>query len=356
MGDIMQVDMHYYGTYAMARAAGITEEDASVIAYASQFVDDLTRYDSGQHPDGGLLFGITTSHSPKATWIDNAADVKKDNAEQRRIWIPFHFFPGGKGESFQEKILCCKDSALVNEMLNNHLTHGATKKFSLELVGIAAHVYMDTFSHYGFSGMSSELNSVTPYSIKCTSTPCESVFSYITDKLEKTIGLAAEVGSESLGHAGAATFPDRPFLSWEIEFLTPRPDGEIKSERNNPQTYLEGCEKLHSFFCRFAEQRYPAGTVTAKKFAEIKDEVQKILAFEGNGEQRCLQWLASPLASAAPAYIPEIWEDEKRRIFEKLSVSKDGIDTHSYRFHQAAAYHRYYVLKDLLPAHGIAVY
>ena len=36
----MQVDMHYYGTYAMARAAGLTKEKAKTIATAAQFVDD----------------------------------------------------------------------------------------------------------------------------------------------------------------------------------------------------------------------------------------------------------------------------------------------------------------------------
>ena len=36
----MQKDMHYYGTYTLARTAGITPEVAEIIATASQFVDD----------------------------------------------------------------------------------------------------------------------------------------------------------------------------------------------------------------------------------------------------------------------------------------------------------------------------
>jgi len=36
----MQEDMHYYGTYAMARAAGLKAAHAKVIAYAAQYVDD----------------------------------------------------------------------------------------------------------------------------------------------------------------------------------------------------------------------------------------------------------------------------------------------------------------------------
>ena len=36
----MQLDMHFYGIYALARAAGIKPDSAYIIAYASQFVDD----------------------------------------------------------------------------------------------------------------------------------------------------------------------------------------------------------------------------------------------------------------------------------------------------------------------------
>ena len=353
----MQVDMHYYGTYAMARAAGIPKDDAEVIAYAAQFVDDSTRYDSGQNPDGGLLFGITTSHSPKQSFIDTASHVLGDDPEQRRIWVPFHFFPGGQGDSFYEKILCVKDSDLAKKMLNNHLEHGATKKFSLELIGIAAHVYMDTFSHYGFSGMSSVLNAVSPGSVECFGDSSNGLLSFVKQQWQEVEGVAAEVGSIALGHAGADTFPDCPYLRWKFSFIASRPGSEDSSERNNPDTFLEGCEKLHEFFSTFADERYKGKAVHDRKaFSEISDEVQDILSFVGDKEDRCKRWQQSSLASEAPEYIPEIWEYEKRRSFEALPMSSQGIDTHSYRFHQAAAYHRYYVLKDLLPAEGIAVY
>ena len=36
----MQIDMHFYGVYAMARAAGLDPVTAETIANASQFVDD----------------------------------------------------------------------------------------------------------------------------------------------------------------------------------------------------------------------------------------------------------------------------------------------------------------------------
>ena len=49
----MQVDMHYYGTYAMARAAGLSPADCRIIAIAAQFVDDNAGKDT-------IWFLITT--------------------------------------------------------------------------------------------------------------------------------------------------------------------------------------------------------------------------------------------------------------------------------------------------------
>ena len=48
----MQVDMHYYGTYALARAGGFGKEDSRIIATASQFVDD----NAGVWEEKELLF------------------------------------------------------------------------------------------------------------------------------------------------------------------------------------------------------------------------------------------------------------------------------------------------------------
>ena len=61
------------------------------------------------------------------------------------------------------------------------------------------------------------------------------------------------------------------------------------------------------------------------------------------------------MTAGVAAYDPEEWENDKKKFAHGIS-SRDGIATHVYRFHQGAAYHRYHVLKDMLPSHGIAVY
>jgi len=148
----MQEDMHYYATLAIALSAGINKDDAEIIAYSSQYVDDSTEANSEQHEDGGLLYGIATAHHS----ISCIAHRFIEKEEQRRVWVPFHFVPGGEGSNFEEKLICKKDSKIAQEMFNNHINVAVDKEFGLELIGIAAHAFMDSFSHYGFSGISSD--------------------------------------------------------------------------------------------------------------------------------------------------------------------------------------------------------
>lgn len=148
----MQKDMHYYGTYVMARAAGIKPEIAQVIASAAQFVDDNAAKKSVEFKDGGAVHSRATAH--------HAVHIKNiDREDQRFVWVPFHFLPGNEGSKFSEKLVCGKNSKIAQEMVNNHISRHK-EEFSDELMGIAAHVYADTFSHYGFSGISSRKNKI----------------------------------------------------------------------------------------------------------------------------------------------------------------------------------------------------
>ncbi len=45
----MQIDMHYYGVYAIARLAGLRPKAAGTIATASQYVDDAVEADIQHH-------------------------------------------------------------------------------------------------------------------------------------------------------------------------------------------------------------------------------------------------------------------------------------------------------------------
>jgi hypothetical protein len=135
----MQIDMHYYGTLAMALAAGIPKQDAEIIAYAAQFVDDSTGQDSKEHDDHGLLYAISTAYHPLQSFLDRfGTKLKQGTEEQRKIWAPFHFLPGGKGKILSEKLLCVKNSDIAREVLENNLDTAIKRNYGLELMGITA--------------------------------------------------------------------------------------------------------------------------------------------------------------------------------------------------------------------------
>ena len=127
-------------------------DNARIIATSAQFVDDNVARSHVDFRDGSRLDQETTAHHP----IDLS---NRDDRDQRRVWVPFHFIPGNEGDDCTERLKCRMDSPIVRELRDHHLTY-ADRGFGLHLLGITAHVYADTFSHYGFSGVSSRGNKV----------------------------------------------------------------------------------------------------------------------------------------------------------------------------------------------------
>ena len=186
----MQRDMHYYATYAMARLAGVPQPDAATIAQAAQWVDDQNSENIDPYPDGATVIATPTAHHPVdagvRAWIDGEAEkigldmeAIKARDDARQVWVPFHFLPAAIGSTYAERMVCGKDSEVAREMIAHYLASSLSRNgFGLHLAGIAAHVYADTFSHYGFSGYRSDKNSVNAESLK---------FSNLNDNLEKEL-------------------------------------------------------------------------------------------------------------------------------------------------------------------------
>ncbi len=60
----MRIDMHFYGVYALGRAAGIKDSIAGKIAYASQFIDDAIDDDHIVLTDNRAIVPTMTGHKP----------------------------------------------------------------------------------------------------------------------------------------------------------------------------------------------------------------------------------------------------------------------------------------------------
>ena len=366
----MQTDMHYYGTYAMARAAGLKVDDASTIAYAAQYVDDSTINNSLIHKDGGMFETIATAHTLTQA-IENSI---ADHLEQRHVWVPFHFFPGNKGKSLSERLLCVKDSPLAQEMVSNHIDEAVKHQddYGLELLGIMAHVYADTFSHDGFSGVSSRWNRVDGQSFELD-VQDEAMKAYIINKytcfinkygrtfwvrnFRNVFSTGAELSTGALGHGAVGTYPDRPYLTWRFNYEYQREDS---GWRDNKADYLLCCKKLHQAFSRYAE-KVGLGENT-RDFATIEPKIKAILALEAPMEKRIQAWkeaiesgeLFPVAAEEAVNYSSQSWQLQKAE-FRSADDSHEILKQPVYRFHQAATYHRDYSLKFLLPKHHLLV-
>lgn len=377
----MQIDMHYYATYALARAAGINPKAAKTIATSAQFVDDNTAVDSVVFEKGARIDCEATAHHP-------FSGKNLEDRDQRRVWVPFHFIPGNEGSSYTEQLKCRKDSEIVREMCEHHLGY-SDRAFALQLIGIAAHVYADTFSHYGFSGVGSRRNLVERDSIK----PIKNnegheeqieelgpeIYNYVFGKLHSFFEKRGEHGGlvdnikkfvnkdlaldGALGHGSVGTLPDRPFLAWRFEYQKRKDSVHGKTSiRNNPATFLEGCRALHDLFQRFVELRHDDyGNNDGRDFDSIESKVREILLVQAPKEGRIKAWqdgvrtgeIFEHGQEGIPEYDGNAWNEEWNNL-QSLGYKK-AMDSPIWRFYQAASLHRNYVLRDLLPKHGLIV-
>ena len=158
----MDIDMHLYGVYALARAAGIKDNTAWDIAYCSQFVDDSVEDEDVVIEDDFALLPAMTSHA--------ALDLKNaERGDQWKVWLPFHFLPGNEPENgtFLQRLTCRKNSKVAQKMVADALDE-KNRRLWPHLIGVTAHVYADTFAHYGFVGIGSSANKVKTASVKST--------------------------------------------------------------------------------------------------------------------------------------------------------------------------------------------
>ncbi|MEF9425775.1 MAG: hypothetical protein L0956_00840 [Candidatus Mariimomonas ferrooxydans] len=378
----MQLDMHYYGVFALARAAGLKEEHAKTIATASQFVDDNVEKELIEFQDAARFRVQVTGH--------HAINIKNiDLDDQRQVWVPFHFLPGNEGDSYTEKLICRKNSMLGRDMVDYYVRM-YDESFIVELIGVAAHVYADTFSHFGFSGVSSRRNLVNQkpdkliydkkldaemkkyikkkilkfaekYGAEQALPNVKSWFSFTVrragDLIEKAQGLFRE---GALGHAGAYTLPDRPYLEWEYSTEYP---SEVKVERNNPKDFLEGCEALYNMFVRLAEKRGDLSADDRKDFEDIKGDISNLLNKQASMEDRIKAWQTAvkdgKIYRNGPSSIPDYdktrWHTNREGL-KYLDNSSAAIGEEVFRFYQAASFHRNYVLRILLPKHNLVVH
>jgi len=357
----VQLDFHYYATYAITHCAGFSVEAAKTLATAAQFVDDNAAKKFTDFDDGSSLDVEATAH--------HAVDVNNlDQPDQRNVWVPFHFLPAGEGATFTEQLICQKDSKIAQAMRDHHIGQ-ADKTYYLHLLGIMAHVYGDTFSHYGFSGVSSRWNRIVNDTLQ-HETKDPRICGHIAQQAKKfrhkhgnglfaniRACLQAHIAEETgaLGHGPVLTYPDRPYLKWSFQYE--RSPNMVR--RNNQETFLEYCKILHEKLQVVVDTHEAFACPEARKsWDEIEGTVCDVIAFEGEMDERINAWQVAAqnglFNSKAPIPPYEDWNEQFQKL-DSLPSASEIYGSDLYRFYQAASYHRWHVLRLLLPSQGIVV-
>jgi hypothetical protein len=368
----MDIDMHYYGTYALARAAGLASDVALLIATAAEFVDDSTDTQVVVNPQGARFRGESTAHHPTDFAPNNDPD------DQLSVWVPFHFVPGNVGATQSQKLVCQKNSQIAQDMVAHHLELCETA-FGIEMIGVTAHVYADTFAHYGFSGVSSRVNRVQFGTINLVNgdpilPKVDRFFGKFgiqggmlrnfRDSVATLVSNVAEDTTGALGHGSVATFPDQPYLEWSYEYeLSNLQSGPAKVQRQNANDYMEAAEALYNLFRKFADNRKDCqddkGPV---EFDTIKQTVRQIVTLGADRDGRIAAWLKAlqdgKLSKQADTnvqvYDHQPWRNQMNML-AGLPQPQDASSFGVYHFNQAAALHKHYMLRELLPKNGILV-
>lgn len=144
----MNIDYYYGGS----RIAGLSQSDAQTVAHACQYVDDETVRRILVFEDGQTYERFATAQS--------MLDYRNlQSEEDKLIWAPFHFLPGGAGDALHEKVVCTPNSDIAKDMVR-HAIRKKNATNALHRLGITLHVYVDTCAHQRLTGTKSPHNHI----------------------------------------------------------------------------------------------------------------------------------------------------------------------------------------------------
>jgi hypothetical protein len=205
----MDIEFHYYITYLVARRAGFSPDDAYCIGYASQYTDDnSTLYDISE----GTADAYTND-------ISQTLNILKPREDLMRIYPAFHFMPGtasevSNGPARRDDGLTHQLNTIPDNANARTLLKAALDTNDLYRIGIATHMFVDTFAHQNFTGSFSEFNFVHAGIMEAAIPP--------------------------IGHAHALHKPDIPGLLWQDNRLT----GSYV-DVNNKERFLTAARRLY---------------------------------------------------------------------------------------------------------------
>jgi len=341
----VQIDFHYNTIRVLIEKAGFSSEEAQIIAYASQFVDDAVNHEE-MNINGKL--DILHKRFTKKTFnpvctahkgLQLLKGFKKD--VQNKIYIPFHFLPDlelikNENDSFiVEPNGKLAKKIVLNAKTELSKTTGEERIMNLIRLGIALHTYSDTWTHQDFSGRhSSNENDIDDIEILKNNN--WEKLSFI-NRLEYN-------ALPDIGHAEAENLPDLSHLKWRYRKIS---TNKI-TERNNTEIFLDAAENIFNIFNGLNKQT---------NLKDIKEKLSECFSFEANSVDNKFKKFQKIFPEIGFYYDVKQWHNEALNVVEPKNIitkiKKDkpnyvlGSDKKWFYFHLAALEQREYVM-DLL--------
>lgn len=256
----MQEDFHYYCMAVVARAAGLTPQDALTLAYASQYVDDAT--ESKPLRIEGLFFDPTRTRY---------FGLKTFNwSIQKKVYIPFHFLPPTPIRS-KDDLFVVKSDSDFSKILIKEAFKEPDDKLRLYRLAVAFHTYADTYAHQDFSGRRHRENLVRNIEI-------------YQDGQWKGLGFkrAFYRFGPFIGHAEAGSLPDISYLRWRYkQRLT---GNEI--ERDNPTFFMECAYNIY----KMLRSKWKGEKIKKIAWKKIESDMLSCFSLVGSEKLRDTKW------------------------------------------------------------------
>ena len=342
----MQEDFHFYTIYTLARAAGLDPKEAGKVAYSSQYTDDSVEEDEiFFENDDDSFEPVLTAHRLLNPSVLTERTCKK-------VWVPFHFVPGNEGYNSDEKMLTRRNGNLISKIIDNFFHPPLPLPYNLHLLGIILHALADTWSHENFMGMVHEMNDISELKI--------------IGKKGDFIQALIEKAAPKLGHAQAESVPDKPYLQWEYRNY----NGDI-IRQNNLERCLDAARSCYNVFLTFIDTFPDFKTLNIIDWEDIKDKFKELFSLQADIMERKYRWAVAISEGEFKfkdnldldvKYDKYLWYTDaiKKEINiegEWRFYKKDTFNKSNYKlFHDAAAYYRSLLFKQVSDNAGLNIY
>jgi Family of unknown function (DUF6765) len=317
----MDIEFHCYITYVLARKGGFTEEESAVIACSSQYTDDNTQQYCINFERENQYLSIASQ----------TMDITKPDEKRKFIYPVFHFFPGDSDSPTAERqdglmhpFNTTPDSRNVRQMFTDALESRNPYR-----IGIATHVYADSWAHQNFCGCKHDFNAMQ--SPKGALMP-------------------------NIGHADAGHDPDKVCHVWEDSRLIPE-----HCAIDNNQRFLEAAKNIYIAFRKtndplIGEQELSTGWDELKGL--LSDAMSKTALmgdlFDARRKARIEAY--RQICPDIPEYDKDAWrhsavekDPHEMDYFDRYWGRSDFWGSHWYLFQEAAKKHHDVSMKILEP-------